>query len=28
MQGGRIAAQGKPSDLAAKGGLYAELMAS
>jgi putative ABC transport system ATP-binding protein len=28
MQGGRIAAQGAPSDLAAKGGLYAELMAS
>jgi putative ABC transport system ATP-binding protein len=28
MQGGRIAAQGKPSELAAKGGLYAELMAS
>jgi putative ABC transport system ATP-binding protein len=28
MQGGRIAAQGSPSDLAAKGGLYAELMAS
>ena len=28
MQGGRIATQGKPSDLAAKGGLYAELMAS
>lgn len=27
MQGGRIAAQGKPSDLAAKGGLYAELVA-
>jgi putative ABC transport system ATP-binding protein len=27
MQGGRIAAQGKPSELAAKGGLYAELMA-
>ena len=28
MQGGRVAAQGAPSDLAAKGGLYAELMAS
>ena len=28
MQGGRITAQGTPSDLAAKGGLYAELMAS
>ena len=28
MQGGRIAAQGAPSELAAKGGLYAELMAS
>jgi putative ABC transport system ATP-binding protein len=28
MQGGRIAAQGKPAELAAKGGLYAELMAS
>ena len=28
VQGGRIAAQGKPSELAAKGGLYAELMAS
>ncbi|MPZ29419.1 MAG: ATP-binding cassette domain-containing protein [Rhodospirillales bacterium] len=28
MQGGRIAAHGAPSDLAAKGGLYAELMAS
>ncbi len=28
MQGGRIAANGTPSDLAAKGGLYAELMAS
>ena len=28
MQGGRIAAQGTPSDLAAKGGSYAELMAS
>jgi len=28
MQGGRIAAQGTPSDLAARGGLYAELMAS
>lgn len=28
MQGGRIAAQGAPSDLAARGGLYAELMAS
>jgi putative ABC transport system ATP-binding protein len=27
MQGGRIAAHGTPSDLAAKGGLYAELMA-
>jgi putative ABC transport system ATP-binding protein len=28
MQNGRVAAQGSPSDLAAKGGLYAELMAS
>ena len=28
MQGGRVAAQGSPSDLAAKGGLYTELMAS
>src|SRR5882757_7087834 len=28
MQGGRIAAQGAPADLAARGGLYAELMAS
>jgi putative ABC transport system ATP-binding protein len=28
MQGGRIVAQGAPSDLAAKGGLYTELMAS
>ena len=28
MQGGRIAANGTPSDLAAKGGLYAELMAA
>jgi putative ABC transport system ATP-binding protein len=28
MQGGRIAAYGAPADLAAKGGLYAELMAS
>jgi putative ABC transport system ATP-binding protein len=28
MQGGKIAANGAPSDLAAKGGLYAELMAS
>ena len=28
MQGGRIAAQGAPSELAAKGGLYAELLAS
>jgi len=28
MQSGRVAAQGSPSDLAAKGGLYAELMAS
>lgn len=28
MQGGRIAAQGAPSELAAKGGLYTELMAS
>jgi putative ABC transport system ATP-binding protein len=27
MQGGRIAAHGTPSDLAAKGGLYAELVA-
>ena len=28
MQNGRIVAQGKPADLAAQGGLYAELMAS
>ncbi len=28
MQGGRVVAQGSPSDLAAKGGLYTELMAS
>jgi len=28
MQGGRIVAQGTPSDLAAKGGLYTELMAA
>ena len=28
MQGGRVAVQGAPADLAAKGGLYAELMAS
>ena len=28
MQGGKIAAQGAPADLAARGGLYAELMAS
>jgi len=28
MQGGKIAAHGAPSDLAARGGLYAELMAS
>ena len=28
MQSGRVVAQGKPADLAAKGGLYAELMAS
>ncbi len=28
MQGGRVVAQGSPSELAAKGGLYAELMAS
>ncbi|MGD9879003.1 MAG: ABC transporter transmembrane domain-containing protein [Reyranella sp.] len=28
MQGGRIAAQGAPADLAERGGLYAELMAS
>jgi len=28
MQGGRIVAHGTPSELAAKGGLYAELMAS
>ena len=28
MQNGRIAAHGKPADLAAQGGLYAELMAS
>jgi len=28
MQGGRVVAQGAPSDLAAKGGLYAELMAA
>jgi len=28
MQGGRIAAHGSPADLAARGGLYAELMAS
>jgi putative ABC transport system ATP-binding protein len=28
MQGGKIATQGSPSDLAAQGGLYAELMAS
>ena len=28
MQSGRVVAQGSPSDLAAKGGLYAELMAS
>ncbi len=28
MQAGRIAAQGSPADLAAKGGLYTELMAS
>jgi putative ABC transport system ATP-binding protein len=28
MQGGKIAAQGAPSELAARGGLYAELMAS
>ena len=28
MQGGKIVAQGAPADLAAKGGLYAELMAS
>jgi putative ABC transport system ATP-binding protein len=28
MQGGRVVAQGSPSELAAKGGLYTELMAS
>ena len=28
MQGGKVAAQGAPADLAARGGLYAELMAS
>jgi putative ABC transport system ATP-binding protein len=28
MKGGRVVAQGSPSDLAAKGGLYTELMAS
>lgn len=28
MQGGRVVAQGAPSELAAKGGLYAELMAA
>ncbi|UYN94868.1 MAG: ATP-binding cassette domain-containing protein [Enhydrobacter sp.] len=28
MQGGRVVAQGSPQELAAKGGLYAELMAS
>ncbi|OYW25692.1 MAG: hypothetical protein B7Z44_18315, partial [Caulobacter sp. 12-67-6] len=28
MQGGRVVAQGSPSELAARGGLYTELMAS
>ena len=28
MQAGRVVAQGKPAELAARGGLYAELMAS
>ena len=28
MQGGRIVAHGTPAELAAQGGLYAELMAS
>jgi putative ABC transport system ATP-binding protein len=28
MQTGRVAAQGTPAELAARGGLYAELMAS